>query len=106
MGKENSSAAPDSQSENMTSEVMRRFVEAFQKRDAAAFVDLVAEDCIMESMQPAPNGQQVRGYQANVRFWQAMVTDPTRSFEVEDVFVCSDRTILRWRYRFGEGDEN
>jgi hypothetical protein len=41
-----------------------------------------------------------------VRFWQAMVSDPNGSFEVEDVNVCGERAINRWRYRFGEGHEN
>ncbi len=57
-------------------------------------------------MQPAPNGERVEGYDANVRFWQAMVADPVGSFEVEDVVVCGDRATNRWRYRFGEGEGN
>ena len=85
---------------------MRRFIAAFQQRDAAAFVDLVAENCVMESIQPAPNGTRYEGYETNLRFWQAMVTDPNGSFEVEDVIVTGDRAINRWRYRFGEGEEN
>ena len=27
----------------------------------------------MEAMQPAPDGERVEGYAANVRYWQAMV---------------------------------
>src|SRR5262245_29668188 len=45
MSKEHPSPAPDSSSDSITSQVMRRFIAAFQNRDAAAFVDLVAEDC-------------------------------------------------------------
>jgi ketosteroid isomerase-like protein len=89
-----------------TTEVVNRFIGAFQKRDASAIAALVAEDCVMEAMQPAPNGERVEGYDANVRFWQAMVSDPVGSFEVEDVVVCGDRATNRWRYRFGEGDGN
>ena len=89
-----------------TTDVVNRFIDAFQKKDAAAIADLVADDCVMEAMQPAPNGERVEGYDANVRFWQAMVSDPVGSFEVEDVFVCGDRAINRWRYRFGERDRN
>lgn len=83
-----------------TAEVARRFNTAFQNKDAAAIQDLVAPDCIMEAMQPAPDGLRVEGYEANVAFWQAMVQDPNGSFEVEDVVISGDRATIRWRYRF------
>jgi ketosteroid isomerase-like protein len=89
-----------------TTDVVNRFIDAFRKKDASAIPGLVAEDCVMEAMQPAPNGERVEGYDANVRFWQAMVSDPVGTFEVEDVVVFGDQAINRWRYRFGEGDGN
>lgn len=89
---------------DVTAEIVRRFISAFQHKDSAAIRDLVAPDCVMEAMQPAPNGQRVEGYEANVAFWQAMVADPTGTFEVEDVLICGDRAINRWRYRFGLED--
>jgi ketosteroid isomerase-like protein len=84
-----------------TVEVVRRFIAAFQDKDAAAIRDLVAPDCVMEAMQPAPDGLRVDGYEANVAFWQAMVADPNGTFEVEDVVILGDRAINRWRYHFG-----
>jgi ketosteroid isomerase-like protein len=84
-----------------TAEVVRRFIAAFQDRDAAAVHDLVAPDCVMEAMQPAPDGLRVEGYEANVAFWEAMVADPNGFFEVEEVVIAGDRAINRWRYRFG-----
>jgi ketosteroid isomerase-like protein len=84
-----------------TAEVVRHFLAAFQDKDAAKVRDLVAPDCIMEAMQPAPDGLRVEGYEANVAFWQAMVADPNGSFEVEDVVISGDRATNRWRYRFG-----
>jgi ketosteroid isomerase-like protein len=89
--------------ESGTSEVVARFIDAFERKDAGAIADLVAPDCVMETMQPAPEGERVEGYDANVRFWQAMVADTTGTFETEDVVVCGDRAINRWRYRFGAG---
>jgi ketosteroid isomerase-like protein len=88
-----------------TAKVVRRFLAAFQNRDKAAIRDLVAPDCIMEAMQPAPDGLRVEGYEDNVAFWQAMVADPNGSFEVEEVVISGDRAINRWRYRFGAGGE-
>jgi ketosteroid isomerase-like protein len=89
-----------------TAAVVRRFITAFQDRDAAAIRDLVAPDCIMEAMQPAPDGLRVEGYDANVTFWEAMVADPKGSFEVEDVVISGDRATQRWRYRFDAGEGN
>jgi limonene-1,2-epoxide hydrolase len=87
-----------------TAEVVERFIAAFQRKDPGMIADLVAPGCIMEAMQPAPNGQRVEGYEANVAFWQAMVADPGGTFEVEDVVICGDRATNRWRYRFGEDE--
>jgi ketosteroid isomerase-like protein len=89
-----------------TTEVINRFNDAFVQRDPAKLVDLVAEDCVMESAQPAPNGIRYEGYDACLQFWQELIADPNGSFQPEDVVVSGDRATIRWRYRFGEGDEN
>lgn len=106
MKREQDSTSSKFGSEAVTAEVVNRFIEAFQQKDGTAIADLVAEDCVMETMQPAPDGERVEGFDANVRFWRAMVADPHGSFEVEDVLICGDRAINRWRYSFGEGEEN
>ncbi len=96
----------DSAHNNATAEIVQRFIAAFHHRNAAAIRALVASDCIMEAIQPAPDGLRVEGYEANVAFWEAMIADPTGSFEVEDVVISGDRATQRWRYRFGTGQEN
>lgn len=94
----------DSHLAQATAAVVGRFIAAFQRKDADAIPDLVAPDCVMEAMQPAPDGLRVDGYAANVGFWQAMVKDPMGSFDVEELVIAGDRAINRWRYRFGAGD--
>jgi ketosteroid isomerase-like protein len=89
-----------------TADVIRRFNDAFVQRDPDVLVDLVADDCVMESTQPPPNGTRYEGYDACLRFWQELIADPNGSFEPEDVVVSADHATIRWRYRFGEGDEN
>jgi ketosteroid isomerase-like protein len=89
-----------------TAEVIKRFNDAFGQRDPGKLVDLVADDCVMESAQPAPNGTRYEGYDACLGFWREQITDPKGSFEPEDVVVSGDRATIRWRNRFGEGDEN
>jgi ketosteroid isomerase-like protein len=89
-----------------TADVVARFIAAFQDKDPRAIRDLVAPDCLMEAIQPAPNGQRVEGYEANVAFWEAMVADRSGTFETEEVVICGERAINRWRYRFGGGEES
>jgi ketosteroid isomerase-like protein len=89
-----------------TDEVIDRFNRAFQERDATLLEDIIAPDCVMESVQPAPDGTRYEGYDACLDFWQALATDSATSFDLEDVVVAGDRAVIRWRYRFGEGDEN
>ncbi|WP_342588359.1 nuclear transport factor 2 family protein [Phyllobacterium phragmitis] len=78
-----------------TAEVVRRFNQAFEEHDPAIFEDLVAADCVMESIQPAPNGTRYEGYDINLAFWQAMAADRINRFEVEDTFVMGDRANIR-----------
>jgi ketosteroid isomerase-like protein len=89
-----------------TAEIMRRFNEVFVRHDAAALADLVADDCVMEAAQPAPNGLRVEGRDACVAFWKRQAEDRVTWFEPEDVAVAGDRAVIRWRYHFGEGEQN
>jgi ketosteroid isomerase-like protein len=89
-----------------TAEVITRFNDAFVQHDPDKLVDLIADDCVMESAQPAPNGARYEGYDACLGFWQELIADPSGSFKPEDVVVSGDRATIRWRYRFGAGDEN
>ena len=86
-----------------TFEIVRRFNQAFQEHNPALLEDLIAPDCVMESIQPAPNGTRYEGYDVNLAFWKAMATDRVNHFEVEDTFVMGDRANVRWRFHFGGG---
>ena len=44
-----------------TDAVIDRFNRAFQERDATLLVDVIAPDCVMESIQPAPDGTRYEG---------------------------------------------
>ncbi len=67
--------------ENINSRAVHQFITAFRDRDPSLIPDLVGERCVMEGMQPAPDGLRVEGYLDNVRFWQAMVLDTRGTFE-------------------------
>ena len=88
--------------ENATARIIDRFITAFRERDPSLIPDLVAENCVMEGMQPSPEGVRVEGYLDNVRFWQALVADTRGTFETEETVILGDRAINRWRYRYGD----
>jgi ketosteroid isomerase-like protein len=87
-----------------TSEVIQRFNRAFLEHDASALTGLVGEDCVMEAIQPAPDGARYEGREACLAFWQALTDDRSTQFEPEEVIVAADRATIRWRYRYGDGD--
>lgn len=86
-----------------TSEVLHRFNEAFLRHDASLLKDLVAEGCVMESVEPAPDGTRYVGRNACLTFWQNLANNKDGAFDTEDIAVVADRGIIRWRYRFGPG---
>jgi ketosteroid isomerase-like protein len=86
-----------------TEAVLRRFNEAFLRHDASLLTGLVAEDCVMESVEPAPDGTRYEGADACLTFWHNLANNTDGAFEAEDIAAVGDRGIIRWRYRFGPG---
>jgi ketosteroid isomerase-like protein len=84
-------------------QVIERFNHAFTHHDPDALDDLIADDCVMEAIQPAPDGERVEGREACLTFWRALAEDRTTRFTPEDVTVDGDRATIRWRYRYGDG---
>jgi ketosteroid isomerase-like protein len=86
-----------------TAEIIRRFNRAILEHEPELLEGMVAPDCVMESIQPAPDGTRYEGYDVNLAFWQAMAADRVNRFEVEDTFVMGNRANVRWRFHFGGG---
>jgi hypothetical protein len=93
----------DMMQSNETAEIMRRFNQAFLTHQPEILEDLIAPDCVMESIQPAPDGTRYEGYDACLAFWREIATDRTAYFDVEDTAVMGDRATIRWRFNFGDG---
>src|SRR5437762_11229903 len=89
-----------------TDEVIDRFNRAFRERDATLLEDIIAPDCFMESVQPAPDGTRYEGYDASFSSWEALIDDTTSHFEVEDVHTGDEWALIRWRYVWGPGPDD
>jgi ketosteroid isomerase-like protein len=89
-----------------TAEVIQRFNDAFQLHDPALLPALVAQDCVIENTQPAPNGSRHVGREACLAVWQGLAAARETHFDLEEVFVADERAIIRWRYCWGEGESN
>ena len=87
-----------------TKDVIRKFHEAFDRHDPEAMEDLVADDCVIENTNPAPNGARLVGKVACLANWQGLARSAGTRFEREEVFVVGERVVVRWRYRWGEDD--
>ncbi|PLP59250.1 nuclear transport factor 2 family protein [Mesorhizobium loti] len=88
---------------NEAFEIMQRFNQAFQDHEPAILDDLIAEDCVMESIQPAPNGTRYEGRAACLAFGQAIAVDRVSHFDMEDITAMGENAVIRWRFNFGDG---
>ena len=86
-----------------TQEVIARFNEVFANHEPSGLDDIVGDDCVMEAIQPAPDGARTEGREACLTFWRDLANDRASQFETEDVVVFDDCATILWRYRFGEG---
>lgn len=87
-----------------TESVLRRFNQVFLSHDPTALTALVAPHCVIENTVPAPDGSRHEGRDACVALWTGIAANPGTWFEIEDVVVIGERGIIRWRYRWGEGE--
>lgn len=86
-----------------TAEVIDRFNRVFTDHDPEPLAALIGAGCVMEAIQPAPDGARTEGRDACLAFWRALATDHTTRFEPEEVTVDGERATIRWRYHFGDG---
>ena len=88
---------------NQTLQIMQRFNQAFMQHDGSLLDGMIAEDCVMESVEPAPDGTRYIGRAACLEFWQKLANNRDGAFTAEDISAIDERAIIRWRYRFGPG---
>ena len=92
--------------ENQSSETLRiiqTFNQAFVAHDGSLLDDLVAEDCVMESVEPAPDGTRYVGRDACLAFWHKLADNCDGAFDTERMVAFGEHATIQWRYRFGPG---
>jgi len=93
------------ESKTDTATLMRRFSDAFQRHDPTLLNDLVADSCVIENTTPAPDGSRHEGREECLALWSRIATSPGQ-FQEEAIDVYGDRAIIRWRFRWGEGEQD
>jgi hypothetical protein len=81
-----------------TTDLMHRFNQVFQRHDATTLSSMIAEDCVIEKINPAPDGGRCVGRDACVALWTEIATAPGTRFDLEETYAMGDRAIIRWRF--------
>jgi uncharacterized protein (TIGR02246 family) len=80
-----------------TRAIIDQYNAAFLERDPEKLVGILADDCVMEGVGPAPEGNVWKGHDECLAGWQGLAADPTIRFTVEHVEIDGDRAVIRWR---------
>jgi len=81
-----------------TAELMDRFNTVFLQHDPTTLPSMIAEDCIIEKINPSPDGDRCVGRDACVALWTDIATAPGTRFDLEETCAMGDRAIIRWRF--------
>ena len=84
-----------------TLDVIRRFNEAFSRRDVDGVMALMTADCVFENTQSPPDGERFVGVAAVRAFWKRFFeSTPGARFETEEAFATGDRAVVRWVFHW------
>jgi ketosteroid isomerase-like protein len=75
-----------------------KYHEAYNRHDVSAMMSLVADDCVLESSGPTPDGATIIGKHHISRLWEKYFAErQSATRQIEDVFSLGIRCVLRWR---------
>lgn len=75
------------------------FNQACNRQDIPGMMQLLSNDCLFESPDPAPDGTVYRGRQEIAQFWHDFFSQsPHAHFDIAEVFGFGDRCVMRWQY--------
>lgn len=80
-----------------------RFNDMLNAHSVEGMMFFLGEDCVFENTFPAPDGTRYEGRAAIHEFWEEFfLVDQEQTIEIEEIFACEDRCIMRWNYRWNE----
>jgi hypothetical protein len=72
--------------------------ERYNRHDSGSILDLLSDDCVFESAEPAPSGTVHAGKESISVYLEGCFSGPSQpSIEVEEIFGMGYRCILRYR---------
>ena len=84
---------------------IERFNVAFNNHDVPGVMAAMTDDCVFESTGPQPDGVRFEGHAAVRKVWEDFFgSSPNAAFETEDMFAVGDRCLVRWLYRWVDGE--
>jgi hypothetical protein len=84
-----------------TEALLKRFDQVFLTHNPAPLRELVADDCVIENTNPAPDGSRHEGKEACIELWTKIATNLGLRFETESIIARGDRGEIRWRLFWG-----
>src|SRR5260370_42482573 len=80
-----------------TEAILQRFNQVFLTHNPVALRDLVADDCVIENTQPAPDVSRHEGKDACISLWTQIATTQGIHFEPESIIArCDHGDIGCW----------
>ena len=81
------------------------FNEARNRHDIDNMMQLLHNDCALETARPAPEGTKYTGKDAISHFWHEFFNkSPNAHFKIEEVFGLGYRCVMRWRYSSSDSE--
>ena len=81
--------------------VVIAFNAAANRHDVAGMLQLLSDDCVIETTHPAPEGTVYTGKAAIAQVWQEFfLNSPHAHSTIEEIFGLGMRCIMRWRYEW------
>jgi ketosteroid isomerase-like protein len=85
---------------------IRAFIEATNRHDVQAVMDLMTAECVFENTYPPPDGQRFSGQKEVRGFWEAFFSgSPQARFETEELFAAGERAVYRWCYSWDDSGQ-
>jgi predicted SnoaL-like aldol condensation-catalyzing enzyme len=80
------------------SRIAMAYIEAFNRHDISAIMQLISDDCHFETASPAPDGATMTGKPAITQYFQDLFTKfPQAHLKAEQLLGFGIWGILRWR---------